>query len=158
MEHQKLNEERFNVVKLLQDAHNAGLTVEADGDSLRIRGPESAEEIVGIISENKEAVLKVLQEIPDISPQVEELKERLRKGIEWFSSADPHLWDAKDNPINTNSKLETMMNNHLAKWGELERLLRNLYDYEGCIYSGVDIDNISGSCPDDSPVKCSGCE
>ena len=158
MEHKKLNEEQFNIIKLLKDAHQAGLTVEADGDSLRIRGPESAEEIVGVISENKEAVLKVLQEIPDISPQVEELKERLRKGIEWFSSADPHLWDKNNNPINTNTKLETMLNSNVAKWGELERLLRNLYDYEGCIYSGVDMDDLAGSCPDDSPVKCSGCE
>ena len=155
----KLEEDTFDAIKLLQDAHNAGLRIEVVGvDGLKIKGPETASAIVHQIIEHKMDVIKLLNDSPDLAPQIEELKSRLRKGIDWFVAVDPQLWDENNYPINQNTKLELKLTRSITKWHELERLLRNLYDYEGCIYSGVDMRDLDGSCPEASPVKCGGCE
>ena len=66
-------------------------------------------------------------------------------------AADKQLWDDNDRPMMIGSKLEyKFVFVHMDKWDELERLLRNLYEYKGCIFTG-------GSCPESSPVKCSAC-
>jgi len=148
----KLEEDTFDAIKLLQDAHDAGLKIEVVGvDGLKIKGPETASAIVHQIIEHKMDIIKLLNDTPDLAPQIEELKERLRKGIDWFVAVDPQLWDENNYPINQNTKLELKLTRSITKWHELERLLRNLYDYEDCIYD-------DGACPEGSPVKCGGCE
>ena len=118
-------------VKLLRKAEEAGLKVTQEGDVLKIRGPKSASVIAEKLLANKDAVLEAL------SPKdaCQELIERLQSGIDWFIGVDKDLWK-DDYPINTGSALERKMTASIHKWGELERLLRNLYEYEGCIYEG----------------------
>ena len=140
------------IVKLLETAYDAGLTLTAKEGALKIRGPESESELVQKIMDNKQEVMDALDTAYNhIDKEIQSLRDRLRKGIDWFVAVDPHLWDANDNPINQRTKLERKMTQLLHKWREMERLLRNLYDYEGCIYD-------DGGCPDGSPVKCGGCE
>ena len=139
------------IAKLIETAHDAGLTLVSEDGKLNIRGPESAEEIVKEIIDNKLEVIEALSNVlSHIEREVNDLKDRLRKGIDWFLAVDPHLWDTNDNPINQNTKLEHKMVQLLHKWGEMERLLRNLYDYEGCIFD-------EGGCPEASPVTCGAC-
>lgn len=138
-------------LKLLKQAEEAGLTVSYDGDKLRIRGPKTAESIAKALGQNKVDIIEILSNRFDTDDdRVESMRERLRKGISWFLAVDSSLWNSDNYPINIGSKVEAMLTKSVAKWGEEERLLRNLYDYDGCIYD-------SGGCPDKSPVKCSGC-
>ena len=136
----------MDCVKLLRKAEEAGLKVTQEGDVLKIRGPKSASAIAEKLLANKDAVLEAL------SPKdaCQELIERLQSGIDWFIGVDKDLWK-DDYPINTGTALERKMTASIHKWGELERLLRNLYEYEGCIFEG-------GSCPEESPVRCTGCK
>ena len=46
---------------LLQQAHEVGLTVTADGDRLRIRGPRHAEPIARALIQNKLAIMRMLE-------------------------------------------------------------------------------------------------
>ena len=133
-------------VKLLRKAEEAGLKVTQEGDVLKIRGPKSASVIAEKLLANKDAVLEAL------SPKdaCQELIERLQSGIDWFIGVDKDLWK-DDYPINTGTALERKMTASIHKWGELERLLRNLYEYDGCIFEG-------GCCPEESPVRCTGCK
>tara|TARA_R100000306_G_scaffold61310_1_gene63496 strand:- start:613 stop:1035 length:423 start_codon:yes stop_codon:yes gene_type:complete len=137
-----------NGMRLLQRAEEAGLTVTRNGEHLRIRGPKSAESIVKELSRHKNDVLAALEHKD--SPE-DELRARLRKGVEWFIAADKKLWDDNNRPVMIGSELEyKFVFVHMDKWDELERLLRNLYEYKGCIFT-------DGSCPESSPVKCSAC-
>ena len=146
-------------VELLKRAEEAGLIVTCVGDNLGIHGPKSAENIVREITAHKSEVMAILRDGTLAPVKAGELRARLRKGIDWFVAVDPKLWDENDYPVAGGSRLpigwngsalETKMMDQLLKWLELERLLRTLYEYKGCIYD-------SGECPDDSPVKCSGC-
>jgi hypothetical protein len=56
-------------VMLLEEARAAGLTVQAQGDRLRIRGPRRAEEVALRLIAHKAAVLEVLAAAVDHSPQ-----------------------------------------------------------------------------------------
>ena len=136
-----------NGLRLLKRAEEAGLTVTRVGDSLRIRGPKSAEAIVKELAADKEDVLAAL----DYRPKPEdELIERLQKGIDWFLAVDPKLWDVNNYPVKVERKLEVKMMVSTLKWLELERLLRNLYDYDLCIFK-------DDGCPRQSPVRCTVC-
>ena len=133
-------------VKLLRKAEEAGLKVTQEGDVLKIRGPKSASVIAEKLLANKDAVLEAL------SPKdaCQELIERLQSGIDWFIGVDKDLWK-DDYPINKGTALVRKMTASIHKRGELERLLRNLYEYDGCIFE-------VGSCPEESPVRCTGCK
>lgn len=137
-------------IELLKRAEEAGLTVTCVGDSLRIRGPKSAEAIVQELSANKSEVIAAIKDGTLTPAPASELRARLRKGIEWFLAVDPKLWDENDYPVYDHRKLEIKMMEQTLKWLELERLLRNLYEYEGCIFDGR-------TCPVESPVRCTAC-
>lgn len=132
-------------LKLLKQAEEAGLKVSYDGDKLRIRGPKTAESIAKALSQNKVDIIEILSNRFDTDDdRVESMRERLRKGVSWFLAVDSSLWNSDGHPINIGSKVEAMLTKSLAKWGEEERLLRNLYDYDGCIY---DSGNVPTSLP-----------
>ena len=164
-------------LELLKLAQEAGLSITRDSDGqLRMRGPKSASSIVEQIRDNKAEVIGALKVSPDIqqalipdhTAQIERLKDRMRKGIEWFMSVDSKMWDSQEFPISgrwtypdkdkqpnrmvhSPTKIEVQFAKSLALWSEMDRTLHNLYEYEDCIFD-------SGSCPEDSIVKCMGCE
>jgi len=76
-------------IGLLCDAKAAGLTVEADGDVLRIRGPRNAESIARRLLENKGTVLEAIrtQQRPPIPCWAVEDDELVR----WFLEKGQHL-------------------------------------------------------------------
>lgn len=55
-------------VTLLKKARTAGLTVQADGDRLIVRGPRHAESLARELLAHKHLVLKVLTTTPDHLP------------------------------------------------------------------------------------------
>ena len=52
----------MDALTLLRQAEDAGLTVEAQGDNMIVRGPKSAEPIVRRLAEHKPAILKALRQ------------------------------------------------------------------------------------------------
>ena len=135
--------DRVKAIAILALANEYGMTISVDvtGNSIRIKGPstELTKALVADFQVHKPIMTKILS-----------LRERLRKGIDWFASVDKDLWDINGNPSKIGTKLENKMSMAVHKWAELERMLRNLYEYEGCIMD-------SGSCPEDSIVKCTAC-
>ena len=144
-----------NIAELLERAKQVGFNIQVDGEKLRVRGPKGHEDIVNEIKLNREEILVAMENNkPDLTDKIEELKDRLRKGMDWFSAVDPIYWSDEgfsDKKVKNGKTLEEIMQMQLQKWDDLEKILRNLYDYEGCIYD-------DGVCPEDSPVKCGGCE
>lgn len=141
--------------QLLQIADEAGLKVTRNGDKLKIRGPKSADDVAKNLIENKEEVMAALESRPLAPVETEKLRARLCKGIDWFVAVDSKMYDkdgnpTSDNPRNHGSEMEKKMMGQTLKWLELERMLRNLYEYKGCIFT-------EGSCPKESPVRCSHC-
>ena len=135
--------DRIKAIAILALAKEYGMTISVDvtGNSIRIKGPstELTKALVADFQVHKPIMTKILS-----------LRERLRKGIDWFASVDKDLWDINGNPSKIGTKLENKMSMAVHKWAELERMLRNLYEYEGCIMD-------SGSCPEDSIVNCTAC-
>ena len=161
MEHLKNLGSLLKAFDVLEEAEEAGLrvTVTDSGENLTIRGPKSAAELAKKVAECKPDVIEILQMPgPSHAPiATAKLSRRLKKGV------DSKLWDKDDNPIDTGhtsprkgpTKIELKVSQSLAKWLELERLLRVLYEYEGCIFG--DYKGKAKLCPKDSPVKCSHC-
>ena len=135
--------DRIKAIAILALAKEYGMTISVDvtGNSIRIKGPstELTKALVADFQVHKPIMTKILS-----------LRERLRKGIDWFASVDKALGDINGNPSKIGTKLENKMSMAVHKWAELERMLRNLYEYEGCKMD-------SGSCPEDSIVKCTAC-
>ncbi len=77
--------------------------------------------------------------------------ERLRKGVDWFLAIDKKLWDDNGYPIQASDRLTKQLMSNVDRWDEMERLLRKLYEYEGCIFE-------EGKCPEESYLKCAACE
>lgn len=50
----------MDVVTLLHKAHQAGMTLQAEGEKLHVRGPRSAAPLVDLLAEHKLAILDVL--------------------------------------------------------------------------------------------------
>ena len=137
------------ITALLKRAKEAGLSLRLDGDVLIMRGPKSATSIVEEIQENRESVIEALSNAP--LPQVVEMIERLRKGVDWFLAIDKKLWDDDGYPIQASARLTKQLMSNVDRWDEMERLLRKLYEYEGCIFE-------EGKCPEESYLKCAECE
>ena len=163
-------------LEILKMAQEAGLSVTLDstGETLLVRGQKSksSNSVLKHIRDNKPEVIGALKMepemqyslLPDRSREIESIKDRMRKGIDWFVSVDSKLWDANDMPItgkwirkqgepsiHSPTRLEKQFTHSLEFWLELDKTLRNAYEYEDCIFD-------SGSCPEDSIVKCMGCE
>jgi len=168
VEHLKNLGSLLKAFDVLEEAEEAGLrvTVTDSGENLTIRGPKSAAELAKKVAECKPDVIEILQSSPGTSHApiaTAKLRRRLKKGVDWFVSIDSKLWDKDGNAINLGhtgpqkgpTKIELKVSQSLAKWLELERLLRVLYEYEGCIFG--DYKGKPKLCPKDSPVRCSHC-
>ena len=163
----------LEILKLAQEAR-LSVTLDSNGETLLVRGQKSksSDSVLKYIRENKPEVIGALKMepemqyslLPDRSREIESIKDRMRKGIDWFVSVDSKLWDANDMPItgkwirkqgepsiHSPTRLEKQFTHSLEFWLELDKTLRNAYEYEDCIFD-------SGSCPEDSIVKCMGCE
>ncbi len=163
----------LEILKLAQEA-GLSVTLDSNGETLLVRGQKSksSDSVLKYIRENKPEVIGALKMepemqyslLPDRSREIESIKDRMRKGIDWFVSVDSKLWDANDMPItgkwirkqgepsiHSPTRLEKQFTHSLEFWLELDKTLRNAYEYEDCIFD-------SGSCPEDSIVKCMGCE
>ena len=163
----------LEILKLAQEA-GLSVTLDSKGETLLVRGQKSksSDSVLKYIRENKPEVIGALKMepemqyslLPDRSREIESIKDRMRKGIDWFVSVDSKLWDANDMPItgkwirkqgepsiHSPTRLEKQFTHSLEFWLELDKTLRNAYEYEDCIFD-------SGSCPEDSIVKCMGCE
>tara|TARA_R110000787_G_scaffold170262_1_gene282950 strand:+ start:1432 stop:1887 length:456 start_codon:yes stop_codon:yes gene_type:complete len=143
-----------NLTKLLERAKQIGFNIQVDGEKLRVRGPKGHEEIVNEIKLHKADVIEAMRgNESDFTDKIEELKDRLRKGMDWFSAVDPDYWGEKgfsSKKVKNGKTLEEIMQMQLEKWDSLEKILRKLYDYEDCIFD-------SGSCPDNLVVRCMKC-
>ena len=148
---------------LIERVDELGMTLDVVGSDIEIRGsdenpdlcPDEEEMVATTLIEHKDEVIDYIktkakeQIYEEHKPMIEELKEKLRKGVEWFVAVDRKLWDKLDSPV-VNTKLEKTFTGYLTQWIEYQKVLRNLYLYDDCIFE-------DGSCPINSPVKCDGC-
>lgn len=143
-----------NIAELLERAKQIGFNIQVEGEKLRVRGPKGHEDLINEIKLNREEVVEAVKDSkPDLTDKIEELKDRLRKGMDWFSAIDPIYWSDEgfsDKKVKNGKSLEEIMQMQLQKWDDLEKILRNLYDYEGCIFD-------DGSCPENVVVRCMKC-
>jgi hypothetical protein len=77
---------------------------------------------------------------------IEYLRTRLRVGQQWLTR-EYQRWLVGDPQAATDERFSRA----LAGWDALERILRQLYEYQGCIFGPAQ------SCPEDAPVQCDGC-
>jgi len=152
--------EQSKLIKdLIERVDELGMTLVVVGSEIEIRGsdekPDEQEMVATTLIEHKDEVIdyikaKAKEQIhEEHKPMIDELKEKLRKGVEWFVAVDRKLWDKLDSPV-VNTKLERAFTGYLSQWIEYQKVLRNLYHYDDCIFE-------DGSCPINSPVKCDGC-
>ena len=73
------------------------------------------------------------------------LLDRLRRGQVWLVSAWARIQEGPVDPGEEERLLEA-----IGLWDELEQVLRNLYDFEGCPMLG-------GKCNPEAPVVCLTC-
>jgi len=78
----------MDTLTLLRSAEAAGLTVEVEGDTLRVRGPKSAEPVVREIMANKAAVLAELEK--DAAPKAPDWPPDTADLIGWFFAEGQH--------------------------------------------------------------------
>lgn len=72
------------------------------------------------------------------------LLERLRDGHRWLCTEYARSFDESDYNADKFA-------NGLATWDELEKTLRAVYGYKGCVYGEGE------QCPEDAPVRCDAC-
>ena len=152
--------EQSKLIKnLIERVDELGMSVVVIGSEIDISGngenTDEQEMVATTLIEHKDEVIdyikaKAKEQIPEKhKPMIDELKEKLRKGVDWFVAVDRKLWDKLDSPV-VNTKLERAFTGYLSQWIEYQKVLRNLYHYDDCIFE-------DGSCPINSPVKCDGC-
>ena len=167
--------EQSKLIKdLIERVDELGMTLDVVGSDIEIRGsdenpdlcPDEEEMVATTLIEHKDEVIDYIktkfkeQVQVEHKPMIEELKEKLRKGVEWFVAVDRKLWDklnvSYDDPedqsmfLSSRTKLERAFIEYMSRWIEYQKVLRNLYLYDDCIFE-------DGSCPIDSPIKCDGC-
>ena len=163
--------EQSKLIKdLIDRVDELGMTVVVDGSEIEISGSEDRvdeqEMVADVLMEHKDEVINFIKTKAkervhkEHKPMIEELKEKLRKGVEWFVAVDRKLWEklnvSYDDPedqsmfLSSRTKLERTFIGYMSQWIEYQKVLRNLYHYDDCIFE-------DGSCPMDSPVKCDGC-
>jgi hypothetical protein len=123
---------------VLQQARSAGfrLGVGADG-SLTVEGPTSKPEIIEVIKAHKDAIIASLSTPPEAQLQ------RLRKGMDWLSTA----WERAQ--LDSSQKLSLALVKNLHRWADLDGSLRYLYPgWTECPLDG---------CSEDQPVVCGRC-
>jgi len=76
-------------VGLLCDAKAAGLTVRAEGDRLKIQGPQEAEPLALRLLEHKRDVMKALQMLEEPTPPSWDQETKVL--IDWFTETGQHL-------------------------------------------------------------------
>jgi hypothetical protein len=76
----------------------------------------------------------------------DKLLSRLQAGSQWLT-AQHQAW-LDDRPEAANDERFSVA---LAAWSEMERSLRLVFRYEGCVF-GPD-----QRCPDDAPIRCDAC-
>lgn len=152
--------EQSKLIKdLIERVDELGMTLVVIGSEIDISGndenTDEQEMVATTLIEHKDEVIdyikaKAKEQIHEKhKPMIDELKEKLRKGVEWFVAVDRKMWDKLDSPV-INTKLERAFTGYLSRWIEYQKVLRNLYHYDDCIFE-------DGSCPINSPVKCDGC-
>jgi hypothetical protein len=77
---------------------------------------------------------------------VDHLLSRLRAGSQWLTAQHQAWLDSKPDAAS-----DERFSVALAAWGEMERSLRLVFGYEGCVF-GPD-----QRCPYDAPVICDSC-
>ena len=83
---------------------------------------------------------------PDPDAFSDNLLSRLQAGTRWLTAQHKAWLDDKKDAAG-----DERFSVALAAWDEMERSLRMVYNYEGCIF-GVD-----QRCPQDALVTCDGC-
>ena len=141
-----------SVVKILQDAREDGMSIKfIDENNLQINGPATAKKWIPVLKEHKEEIIKIVKNESIYYERIEKIKSRLRKGHTYFMGVDDKIFKIADK--DELSTLEARMLKHLDTWLEIEaEELRELYEYEGCIYN-------DSKCPPLSrvPVRCTYC-
>jgi len=74
--------------------------------------------------------------------------DRLRRGHVWLTEQHSALLAMPNIGLRTTEDRQFMA--ALSLWGDLERFLRWVYEYQGCVTA-------EGHCPEGSPVNCSAC-
>ena len=105
-------------------------------------------ELVNQPSDSSKGTISVLSEIspPRTDAFSDHLLSRLQAGSRWLT-AQHQAWLDKKQGAASDERFSVA----LDAWAEMERSLRLVYDYQGCIF-GPD-----QRCPEDAPVRCDGC-
>ena len=143
------------ITKILEDAREDGMSISLnvqDFEGLTVKGNPKAEKTwIPILKEHKHKIIQILKNEKINHERIEKTKSRLRKGHTYFMGVDDKIFKIADK--DELSTLEARMLKHLDTWLEIEaEELRELYEYEGCIYN-------DSKCPPLSrvPVRCTYC-
>ena len=80
------------------------------------------EDLINEIKLNREEVVEAVKDSkPDLTDKIEELKDRLRKGMDWFSAIDPIYWSDEgfsDKKVKNGKSLEEIKPDIFANGGD----------------------------------------
>ena len=121
-----------------------GFKLRIDGDLLLVEpGSRLTDALAQEIRVHKPAIIEYQADLTD----------RLRKGIDWLSSTSAELLAMTEPNAGVGSWVEALFVESLDLWDRLERQLRAVYGFPGCV-----MDSGEGQqCPDRSPVRCLAC-
>ena len=154
--------------RILEHARTLGVTVEAIGNRLLYKPKDNAPaELVEELRQHKVEVLACLKaksretyllDLPnpigygglpkaqDDNTESSRLLVRLEAGSRWLA-AQHQLWLADD----PSAADDANFSEELAAWDSLERILRQVYHYQGCIFGP------GQACPEDACAWCDPC-
>ena len=147
----------MTAVEVLGELRQRGVTLEPNGDSLRYRAPKGVltVELREALVENKAELIQLLSKAETSTVKLSSfqsdalsahLLSRLQAGSRWLT-AEHQAWleDRKD------AASDERFSVALDAWAGMERSLRLVYGYQGCVFGP------SGRCPADAPVSCDRC-
>ena len=134
----------MNAIGVMEALDRLGVSVQLDGaDLVLIPGSKVPLDLVAAVRECKPAIVAALsrRRVPrdtGLAP----LLQRLRRGQQWLSQRYDAYMDG--------AECEGPFVASMVAWDTLERLLRRLYGYQGCISE-------TGACDSGAPVWCAAC-
>ena len=82
----------------------------------------------------------------NLSDSAPHLLSRLRNGSQWLT-VQHQAWLDHEKEAASDERFSVALDG----WAEMERSLRMIYDYQGCIFG------VGRECPGSAPARCDGC-
>ena len=134
----------MNVGMVMEALDRLGVSVQLDGaDLVLIPGSKVPLDLVAAVRECKPAIVAALsrRRVPR-DTGLQPLLARLRDGQRWLTANyDAYMAGTGNEPQYVSG---------LVQWDTLEKMLRRLYGYQGCISE-------TGACDSGAPVWCAAC-